>query len=127
MIPVYQSKQNNKFSNCFSACVASLLELDAQAVPDFMYEADGRTLNDHWFDDFAQWLRPFGYQPLLFTPENLDCFPLRDTYYIIGGKVDIGIMHAAIGLNDEVVHNPNPAHANIVEIVDYIVFVRTFL
>lgn len=120
----YQVRTGKGWSNCFSACVASLLELNVEQVPDFMWMADG-ILNPNWLDDFDKWLRPHGFAPLCIQ-NTAGYIPLRGVYYIVGGKVECGIMHAAIGFNNQIVHNPYPGDASIVEIVDYIVFVRTF-
>lgn len=125
MKPVFQQRdENGNWDNCFSACVASVLELQIEDVPDFMYR-DGK-LNDAWFDEFIEWLRPQGLSAMIVVCHEAD-FPLKDAYYLIGGKAKRGIMHSVVGFNSEIVHDPFPLGSGFSEVVDYIVFVRTFV
>ena len=52
MIPVYQDDFTFTTGNCFSACLASLLELPLADVPKFMAEED-------WFGAVNRWLAQF--------------------------------------------------------------------
>jgi len=65
MIPVDQKVLTVPGGDCFSACVASLLELPLEAVPYFM--GDG-PVNEpsKWFDDFLAWLAKFEYWAVAF-------------------------------------------------------------
>jgi hypothetical protein len=51
MIPVDQTVFTVPGGNCFSACVASLLNILLNDVPYFMGD-------DTWFDVFSKWLEP---------------------------------------------------------------------
>lgn len=128
MKPVFQYRlDNGNWSNCFSACVASLLELNADAVPDWMWK-DG-ALNDDWYSDFSSWLASYGFRPMMILNQYTDPHPLLvpDVYYIVGGMGSHGIMHASIGLNGKIVHDPYPNREPISEIHDFTFFVRSFL
>lgn len=49
MKPVEQTKLTYPDGNCFAACVATLLELPLEAVPDFK--------GDGWYDAWLEWLK----------------------------------------------------------------------
>jgi hypothetical protein len=99
--------------NCFSACVASLLEVDVAEVPWFMG-------HDEWWPHFEAWLRPRGYYAL--------CCPLGDYrppgFHILSGKSPRGdYMHSVVARGAEVVHDPHPSRAGLDSRVDFIVLV----
>lgn len=60
MRPVTQTKFGQGTGNCFSACVASIFELDLQYVPDFCLAYD----IDTWWSEFSNWCARFGFRPL---------------------------------------------------------------
>ena len=106
--------------NCFSACVASLLELPIDAVPYFMGDAPaGEPFA--WFDGFLDWLRGFGLWAIPlpvgngWEPEGL-C--------ILSGKSPRGsFYHSVVARGLEVVHDPHPSRAGLLSHVDAIVLV----
>jgi hypothetical protein len=58
--PVDQTTFGAPGGNCFSACVASLLEIPLSEVPYFM--GDGPIEQEYdWFNPFLAWLRERGW------------------------------------------------------------------
>jgi hypothetical protein len=103
--------------NCFAACLASLLEVELDAVPGFMDTLD-------WWEQSRVWLdREHGWDLFAATPSNperplseqrwkpkgyalLACVPLHplatpETVYAMP-------VHAVIVLDGEVAHDPQP-------------------
>lgn len=114
MIGVGQTTFGHPGGNCFSACVASLLELPIDDVPYFM-AGDGA----EWFDRLAEWLKPRGLYPLLFK-WSAD-WP-KTGFGILGGKSSRGD-HAVVGYGREVVHDPHPSREGLLAIEDVTILV----
>lgn len=94
--------------NCWTACIASLLELPIEDVPDFVQiEVDG---GDSWWDQTVQFLTDRGHQLTWVHPGAPG-----DGFYIqtglsprspaVDGK---DVYHAVIYQWGELVHDPHP-------------------
>ena len=85
--------------NCFSACLASILEIPIEEVPLF--------LGTYW-DDFLPWLKARGLGASLYRKSERR-FPLG--YSIAGGpsKRFAGKMHACVAYDGMIVHDPHPS------------------
>lgn len=106
MKPVTQTVTTVPGGNCFSACVASLLELSIDEVPYFM--SDPET----WWERFLDWLRPRGYYALC-VPYSTSWWP--NGYHIIGGRSPRDTSHAVVGLGEKIVHDPHPDRTGLVK------------
>lgn len=99
MIPVTQTDTSFTTGNCFAACLASVLELPLEQVPNFMDEGTG------WYDRYNDWLagrnlRIFTYRGDLKPPTG---------YAILGaGSPRFNGMHAVVTHNGEIVWDPHP-------------------
>ena len=109
MKPVLMQVKNDpprSYGDCQRACIASILELPAWAVPHFVEDGDP---NDEMLGRVRGWLADRGivYATMAFEGSPLEamgiCAP--DTYYILGGASPIG-NHAVVAINDEIVHDP---------------------
>lgn len=101
--------------NCFSACVASLLELPIDVVPYFMEPKD-------WFSGFLDWLRPRGWWAFATTLVAGGKAWYPDCYYIMGGKSPRGD-HAVVARGGEIVHDPHPSRVGLVAREDAIILI----
>lgn len=109
MKPVYQTKFGMPGGDCFRACVASLLELPLDAVPDFMNiteEAD-------WTVALSVWLEAYTpYTPLFISADadgHLTPFTPA-TYWLCCGKNNQGHLHAAVYRGSDLCHDPLGMH-----------------
>lgn len=108
MKPVDQDRFGVPGGNCFSACVATLLELPLSEVPYFM---------DDWPRSFDQWLHERGLYAMSFTlPSDPALLPRGG--YILGGQSPRG-SHAVVAMGAEIVHDPHPSRAGLDQREDF--------
>ncbi len=118
MKPVSQTLFGDKIGNCFAACIASLLELPINEVPNFCaYPADS------WTEKLDEWLAARGLfsvevrldpeKPVLYpVPVGVFCILTGPSprgsflHSVIGGSVRCGEQHGF-----EIVHDPHPSGA----------------
>lgn len=100
---VMQDKFGKEFGNCWGACIATLLEIPLEEIPNLNIENQTLVTNN--------WLASLGYgifecQPL--TKETMESLGLS-TYHIITGDSPRGnFKHAVIGFNGIFIHDPHP-------------------
>lgn len=115
VIPVDQTTFGRVEGNCFSACVASILELDIEQVPWFMGSKD-------WWPGFTQWCDAVGAEAMYLGMCAPDEVPRG--YAIGGGPTDrtltLDTLHAVVLLDGVQVHDPHPSRAMLLEVTDYI-------
>jgi len=128
--------------NCFSACVATILECDLTEVPYFMggpeeWERDG----GKWWERFQAWLEPRGLAADYYQPGKNCARKHRPNFpHLLGGrsprdlltdeeKLALGIvmpagedlLHSVVAVGHEVVHDPHPSRAGLLDHRDFIV------
>lgn len=109
MIPVTQTDFSMPGGNCFAACVASLLELPLERVPNFhgMY-------GENWLSPFTRWLKDFGLWPALASVLDSDRDAqnhlLNDSATAIaGGCTKFGFSHACLYQGKRLIWDPFPS------------------
>ena len=114
MIKVNQTIFTVPGGNCFSACVASLLELSLDQVPYFMDHED-------WFSEFLKWLDQYGYWAI---PIPLTNSWKPNGYCILSGKSPRGNFdHSVVANGLTIIHDPHPSQQGIETIVDAIILI----
>lgn len=103
-------------SDCFRACVASILEYDLEDVPLWEDHPD-------WFVDVVRWGRIRGFRVTTIARQNLP----EDLHVIAGGDSPRGPWgHAVVwlgGPDGRIVHDPHPSRAGLVgEPEDFVIF-----
>lgn len=127
MRPVDQTVFVVPGGNCFSACVATLLELELAEVPYFM--GDGPPDQPcNWFELFAAWLDPLGFYPLCCTLGGDDRWRPQGLHILSGlspRAVDLGEtwQHSVVARGDRIVHDPHPSRAGLCSRDDVVVLV----
>lgn len=118
MKPVHQTSFD-ELGNCYAACIASILELPIESVPNFCEDKKG------WTFATQAWLRERGLGIVNFRvlPESIaEGFEFgvisQHAYYIVSGKSPRGYTHAVVGLGGEIVHDPHPDGGGIVPFED---------
>jgi hypothetical protein len=111
--------------NCFAACVASILELPIDMVPNYRSEGDG------WWHEWQEWLKPRNLALLGWPSDDLGNDQVRaDTlrgYSICTVRYELpsgGLNHSVVCLNGNMVWNPHPLRSTRCpdSIQDWIVF-----
>lgn len=120
MIPVQQTRFG-KDGNCFSACLASILELRVGAVPNFAEKGE------RWFDSANAWAAKRGLR-LVAVPahelERLDNDAWAETVldegcpseFIAAGPGPRSLKHAVVMRAGKMVHDPHPGGEGLKEI-----------
>ena len=114
MQAIDQTTFGEGLGNCFSACVASILELPIDDVPFF-------GADELWWTRFSEWLEA----------RNLYAVCLKHRagrapvgYHILSGKSPRGeFLHSVVAKGEDIVHDPHPSRANIQDRVDCIIIV----
>lgn len=124
MIPVQQTVTGPR-GNCFSACLASLLEIPIESVPFFLSEVGDRTRFD-WASRLDDWLGNFGLYALHFStiPRSPSVMPA--VLHIMTGISPRGRPHAVIGKGHHIVWDPHPDRSGLTEVDGYVLLVPTF-
>lgn len=116
MIPIHQTKFGIG-GNCFSACIASILEVGIEDVPLFVRK--GR-----WYGQYRSWLRTHGLDFLAVIGwSKSDIKYIPSVYSIVSGMGARGLLHAVVYFDSEMVHDPHPEGGGVKDIIDWIYIV----
>ena len=122
MKPVMQTKFGEE-GNCGQACVASILGLDLDEVPDFREaHAEGR----HWQFTLRDFLLPLGLMPIVYYQASEAYTDIRPKgHHIAGGRSPRMHPdgHYVVCFNGEMVHDPHPDGAGLLIVEDWILLV----
>jgi hypothetical protein len=114
---------NGKFGDCFRACVASIMEMQARYVPHFFDDGcDG----EEGHKRCEQWLNlhkcaPFyiAFSAKMTLQEFLNMIAAAGKVnYILFGKTQAGVPHCVVCHGLDIVHNPAWYCSQIVEPID---------
>lgn len=110
MKPIDQTRLHDEQTegNCFEACLASILEMSIEDVPDFGGLAEGQ-----WWFDLEAFLKPLNLKQVYFPTGSGYCFD-GECFHIRAGKSPRGdFKHAVVGWGADTVHDPHPSKAGI--------------
>jgi hypothetical protein len=94
------------YGNCWQAAIASMLNLPLDAVPHFsQFTWAGPALE--------LWLRGRG---LTYRHETTNVIP--DRLCLVNGHSPRGYLHSTVGFGGQVVWDPHPSHAGLVDITE---------
>lgn len=115
MKPVMQTVIGTS-GNCMSACLASILELPLEAVPNFCEVGDDDAA---WWNACRAFLRKYGLGIITLTFEDPAQWVTLglDGYHIVAGPSPRleGMHHATVWYNGQMVHDPHPDGTGIVK------------
>lgn len=104
--------------NCFSACIASILEMPLEDVPLF-YNDEGI---NNWYDKFDNWCKENGYWASYYSIEDMGDDWCPDDYSILSGQSPRGDwLHSVVAYGNEIVHDPHPDKSGIISRLDWII------
>lgn len=112
-----------KVGNCFATCIANILGLDIEDVPNVetLFKIKKKQ-EGYWLDVFMAWLDSIGYYYEQITEDNP---PLENELYIANGATGRGTMHSVIYKNGELYFDPFPNGKGII-IVEFFSVIRKY-
>lgn len=124
MKPVDQTTFGHPGGNCFSACVASLLELQIGDVPYFMDETKGK-----WHDQLDAWLAERRLYALHFRIDDRSVYDKEELwpkgFFILNGRSPRGD-HAVVARGNAMVHDPHPGRDGLDSVDGFVLLVPLF-
>ena len=105
---IQHDPDNGNIGNCFAACLASILEVDIQEVPEMP------AWNDGWFKSYEKYLTEKGYHWLWMELDN--CYV--PGYSVVSGPGPRGVLHSCVAFNGDIVWDPHPSQEGVVKVVD---------
>ncbi len=106
MKPIFQTTFGKKTGNCFSACVASILELSLEEIPSFcVYYSPSISA-----EKFDKWLSEKNLFTILvkFNKNNPPNKKYMGYHIIAGQSPRYNCTHAVVGYGDKILHDPHP-------------------
>ena len=95
------------YGNCYSACLASILELELDEVPFFMHPDIPM---EKVIENKNKWFMENGLRsvemPFLDNPLHLMGMVNPGIYYIFSGNSEDDVGHSVVCIDDEIVHDP---------------------
>jgi len=115
MKPIHQTLFGNgengtQRGNCFAACIASLLELPLEEVPNFCTKCDWREAANLWLAS-----RGLFYVDLKLPGDLRDEHVRFWGYHVISGMSVRNIRHSVVGFGGKTVFDPHPSGAGLIE------------
>jgi hypothetical protein len=109
MTPVTQTLFGKPDGNCFAACVASLLDLPLEVVPNVMRHED-------WYARFNWWLKRRGMYLCCFDgwPQGFVRDYYSDVHILVYGMAERGIDHACVYRGTELAWDPHPDRSGLI-------------
>lgn len=110
--------------NCQSACLAMLLGLELDQVPNFTLAGEDNAC----YRAQAEWLAARGWALLTIVPYQALPWPPARGWYIAGGVSPRGHRHSVLFHNGEPWHDPHPDRGGIssVQDIDILMPLRPF-
>jgi len=109
-------------TDCLRCCIAMVLELPYEDVPDFVAEHGGE-----WPWEFANWAWQRGFESLWFRGLE-DCEMMQSSpvpwRWIATGQSERGSNHAVVYCGNELEHDPHRSRAGLLEITGAVVVRR---
>lgn len=117
-----QTKFGPEEGNCFETCIASVLGLDIDSVPDFGKD------EDRWFLNFKEWIDSFYEMSVILVNVDREWLKRHRGIGIAGGPSPrYDCWHSVIYRNGKMVMDPHPDGTGLKEVKDMILFTLTGL
>ena len=111
MIPTQQRVTNFENGDCFSACIASILELPLQIIPNFNIPS-----REHFAENVKNWCERQSFILLDITLENPGL--IKDCWSIANGQSPRGTedwhKHSVVWYGNEMAYDPHPDGTGLV-------------
>lgn len=107
--------------DCIRVCVATILEVPIEDVPNFMADAGDESL---WVEELRRWLEPLGLSAMCVVfHDGSDGEVTKGVICAAGGHGPRGRAHMVVWKDGEMVWDPHPDGGGIIgEPEDYLLF-----
>lgn len=115
MTPQHQTVFGAGKGNCFATCIACILDLPVEDVPNFCGDNPGE--NGEWHRATNRWLAPRGLRYIEFSYGDwvADNHGLPGCHVIVSGPGPRGCDHATVWLDGKLTHDPHPSGDGLLE------------
>lgn len=115
MTPQHQTVFGDGKGNCFATCIACILDLPVERVPNFC--GDHPESDGEWLRAANRWLAQFGLRYIEFTFGDwvTDSHGLPGCHVVVSGPGPRGCDHATVWLDGKLAHDPHPSGAGLIE------------
>jgi hypothetical protein len=107
--------ENGIVGDCFVACLATVLELPYEDIPEF------QNMGDNWWKRYNSWLYNLGYYVSEYGPDKP---PVGYSIAVGPSPRFEGENHCVVALNGVVVFDPHPDRAGLPSIKYFETFTR---
>jgi hypothetical protein len=123
-----QTKMGFEDGNCFEACIASILEVSIEDIPDF-HKGIAPDDGPGYWERVHEWCKdkPFGLISVTLQEGHDPLKFFHDTWVIASGpsprRKEEWQLHAVVWRNGEIVHDPHPSQQGLKQITEYAFFI----
>lgn len=109
--------EKGNWGNCFSAVLASLLDIPIEDVPVFSGEG--------WLLRVNEFLRDYdlAFMYIDNLPEALKAYGIAGLWHEVSGKTERNTFHSCVAQDGQLVFDPHKSNAGLTTTTDYGVFV----
>lgn len=108
-----QTKFGSKEGNCFAACLASLLEISIEEIPDFF------NTEKYWSIICNEYLKTKGlcFIDIGFQNSDIQYWVLNSGFSILTGRSSRhDCLHSVVAYQGKIIHDPHPDNTGITEV-----------
>ena len=105
----------NEIGNCYATCIASILGLPVEFVPNFCAKED-------WYSISQKWLGERGLMSICFTFDPFESEAYSHGISIASGPAIRGHEHAVLWKNGKLFHDPHPSGAGLIKATNWEIF-----
>lgn len=96
---------NGKYGDCLRACIATILDLESETIPNFAEQP-----HDTWLSRLRTWLETQGLAPIMFVTDNDPRSTMQEMnptapYILFAGTAEGD--HCVVCIGDKVEWNPS--------------------
>ena len=128
MTPVDQTIMGVPLGDCYRACIASILDLPLDDVPNFYEDERGQTQAAiEWLSSRGLWLWIVPNNDSVMSGRlSNDDNVMPEGFCIANGPGARGCLHSVVWRHGKVVHDPSPSRAGLCEVYWYEFLIPTW-
>lgn len=114
MIKVFQTKFGREEGNCYNACIATIMGIELENVPDFGKDS-------LWWDRAINFFEDFGLHIVRVPAIDGKVEQHDDMYTMVSGMGPRGLRHAVVYKGSKLFHDPHPDGGGVIpDCIEYL-------